>query len=77
MTTHIAFDEHAPRIVGRKIAFGRSLALFTRAELERTSLRIVTSKAFAEGGLTALQASSIETLERNARAIQLARAHGL
>lgn len=77
MTTNIAFDEHAPRVVGRKIAFGHSLALFTRAEIEKTSLRIVTSKAFAEGGVTALQTSSIETLERNARAIQLARTHGL
>lgn len=68
------------RVIARKIEFrseGGSIHRLTRRQVENTVLRIVSSKAFAEGGIVALAPSSIATLEQYGAALSTARAAGL
>ncbi len=67
-------------VVGRKLALisdGGSRSMWTRSQIERSSLRIITSKGFAESGFEGLSASAQETLRMNAEGVQLALANGL
>lgn len=68
------------RVIARKIEFrsvGGSVHRLTRHQVESTVLRIVSSKAFAEGGIAALVPSSIATLEHYGAALASAHAAGL